>query len=57
MKLEEQLTSTRNIVLTLDKRLSAGLFNLSEYLEKKNFLIKKIENLKTEIEDLKKKTS
>ena len=41
MKLEEQLTSTRNIVLTLDKRLSAGLFNLSEYLEKKNFLIKK----------------
>jgi hypothetical protein len=53
-QLEEKLASTRNIILTLDKRLSAGLFNLPEYLEKKNFLIKKIENIKTEIEKLKK---
>lgn len=52
--LEEQLESTRNIILSLDKRFSSGLFNLEEYLEKKNFLIKKIENFKAEIEKLKK---
>ena len=57
LQLEDQLTSTRNIILTLDKRLSAGLFNLTEYLEKKNFLIKKIEKIKAEIDDLRKKTS
>jgi len=54
-QLEDQLASTRNIIITLDKRLRAGLFNLPEYLEKKNFLIKKIENIKTELENLKKK--
>jgi len=53
--LEDQLTSTRNIILNLDKRLSAGLFNFDEYLEKKNFLIKKIENIKQQIEKFKKK--
>lgn len=52
--LEEQLESTRNIILSLDKRFSAGLFNLEEYLEKKNFLIKKVENFKVQIENLKK---
>ncbi|MFX1383707.1 MAG: hypothetical protein ACFFBP_14810 [Promethearchaeota archaeon] len=52
--LEEQLESTRNIILSLDKRFSSGLFNLEEYLEKKNFLIKKIENFKVQIEKLKK---
>ena len=54
--LEDQLTSTRNIILNLDKRLSAGLFNFDEYLEKKNFLIKKIENIKQKIEKFKKKS-
>jgi len=54
--LEDQLTSTRNIILNLDKRLSAGLFNFDEYLEKKNFLIKKIENIKQQIEKFKKKS-
>ena len=52
--LEEQLDSTRDIVLTLDKRFNAGLFNLEEYLEKKNVLIKKIETFKSQIEKLKK---
>jgi hypothetical protein len=52
--LEEQLESTRNIILSLDKRFSSGLFNLEEYLEKKNFLIKKTENFKIQIENLKK---
>lgn len=53
-QLEEHINSTRNIILSLDKRFSAGLFNLEEYLEKKNFLIKKIENFKIQIENLKK---
>ena len=52
--LEDQLDSTRNIILSLDKRFSAGLFNLEEYLEKKDFLIRKIENFKSQIEKLKK---
>ncbi|TFG01940.1 MAG: hypothetical protein EU540_02555 [Promethearchaeota archaeon] len=52
--LEEQLDSTRDVILSLDKRFNAGLFNLEEYLEKKNVLIKKIETFKSQIEKLKK---
>ncbi|MFW9898024.1 MAG: hypothetical protein ACFFDO_02020 [Candidatus Thorarchaeota archaeon] len=52
--LEEHINSTRNIIFSLDQRFSSGLFNLEEYLEKKNFLIKKIENFKIQIENLKK---
>ncbi len=52
--LEEQLDSTRDVILSLDKRFNAGLFNLEEYLEKKNVLIKKVETFKSQIEKLKK---